>query len=328
MSSSPVESQAFWWTLCIAGLSDESPASAPTPFMPSEMCKFKVDGDRQVQRLQSCLNVLHVTHACKRKSCTQSTTSGSIHICLTCAVACWLHRAGALLLFTYYLHNGVCEKHFLRLESNRPNRAAKRESQGHRIMQASLAHGSLPAVKARQCSVSPSLRRSPTALASGACSLAQRSPAAALRLPSSRQCISPAQPLGPPSLGASRSRRQRGSTAVTAASVDFKDRAVAALPYLVPLFDGLRYGAPIESCMAPHLRCVRLQQGTLGGTYCDVLRTRPTRIWRMWQAELALSACCPDAQASLRWRRTRSSSTCWRHWTRCLDSTPAYPSPR
>lgn len=26
--------------------------------------------------------------------------------------------------------------------------------------------------------------------------------------------------------------------------VDFADRAVAALPYLVPLFDGLKYGKP------------------------------------------------------------------------------------
>ena len=38
------------------------------------------------------------------------------------------------------------------------------------------------------------------------------------------------------------SRRVRGSTITAAQSVDIKDRAVAALPYLVPLFDGLRYG--------------------------------------------------------------------------------------
>ena len=35
----------------------------------------------------------------------------------------------------------------------------------------------------------------------------------------------------------------RGSIVVHSEQVDFKDRAVAALPYLVPLFDGIRYGA-------------------------------------------------------------------------------------
>jgi len=90
VSSSLTESQAFWKTLCVAGLSDESPASAPTPFMPSEMCKFKVDGDRQVQRLQSCLNVLHVRNACKRKSCTHSTTSARVDTHLPHVRSCLL----------------------------------------------------------------------------------------------------------------------------------------------------------------------------------------------------------------------------------------------
>lgn len=46
------------------------------------------------------------------------------------------------------------------------------------------------------------------------------------------------------SIGGSRIRgRSRECTVVRAGrSVDFADRAVASLPYLVPLFDGLKYG--------------------------------------------------------------------------------------
>lgn len=109
-------------------------------------------------------------------------------------------------------------------------------------MQASLVHSSLPAMRGPPCTCRQALRHSPSALASGTRSITQRSPAAAGSLLSSRHCISPAAPLGLPSLGSVGSMRQRGSMAVRAESVEFKDRAVAALPYLVPLFDGLRYG--------------------------------------------------------------------------------------
>lgn len=36
----------------------------------------------------------------------------------------------------------------------------------------------------------------------------------------------------------------RSTMAHAGRDVDFADRAVAALPYLVPLFDGLKYGKP------------------------------------------------------------------------------------
>lgn len=52
----------------------------------------------------------------------------------------------------------------------------------------------------------------------------------------------------------------RGSVLVRSEQPDIKDRAISALPYLVPLFDGLRYGADFPPLffsvrMQAHLRC-------------------------------------------------------------------------
>jgi len=52
------------------------------------------------------------------------------------------------------------------------------------------------------------------------------------------------------SIGGSRIRVRSRECAVVRAgrSVDFADRAVASLPYLVPLFDGLKYGESFALC--------------------------------------------------------------------------------
>lgn len=55
----------------------------------------------------------------------------------------------------------------------------------------------------------------------------------------------------------------RGSVLVRSESdqVDIKDRAISSLPYLVPLFDGLRYGAdfPCSLCL-PIIACRRMSK--------------------------------------------------------------------
>ena len=69
--------------------------------------------------------------------------------------------------------------------------------------------------------------------------------------------LSSTRPLGPLSSSMGQGMRmqhaRRGGLTVHAGrDVDIADRAVSAVPYLVPLFDGLKYGTAV--CLPPILQ--------------------------------------------------------------------------
>lgn len=55
------------------------------------------------------------------------------------------------------------------------------------------------------------------------------------------------------------SRRCRGVQVHAAKDVDFADRAVGALPYLVPLFDGIKYGEMLHMPLRIRLHAYELR---------------------------------------------------------------------
>lgn len=122
-----------------------------------------------------------------------------------------------------------------------------------------------------------------------------------VRLPSSSQCLRGAAVSANRASNHTsfRARQQLRVSARRDYDVDIKDRLLSALPYLIPLFDGLKYGAHRTGVCICRLEC-------------EVL----------WEArQLTRSACLQGSSYSCSIPPLRD---CWRPWILWSDSTIRY----